>query len=373
MSALQCATPPSASGPLGRVDIVSGSFGAGHDAAAGAIAEQLAEAGVHTRTWDIVDLMPGRLGRIVRSGYLAQVQSAPWSWRWLLDATERHDAVMSSVTRALESTERSLVEIATGEPLGFVSTHPFASQALGHLRGRGRLSCPVTTYLTDMSVHRMWVHPDVDLHLAIHPIAAAAARRLGAREVTAVRPAVSTRFTPPLDREGARRAARAQFALPPDGRLALVTGGSCGIGALIKTARDLLETGPVTPVVLCGSNRRLLDQVRRQPGMVGLGWTSEMPTLLSAVDVLVQNAGGSTSLEAAAMEVPLITYRSIAGHGEANAAALHDARTAIWARRPSELSWALTRSLHSTPHHFGEQAYLPSALSALFPQRSLIA
>ena len=62
--------------PGGLVDIVSGSFGAGHDAAASAIADQLHARGFQTRTWDVVDLMPGRLGRALRSGYLRQVQSA---------------------------------------------------------------------------------------------------------------------------------------------------------------------------------------------------------------------------------------------------------------------------------------------------------
>lgn len=45
------------------VDIVSGSFGAGHDAAAGAIAAQFRSRGYRTRVFDIVDLMPSALGR----------------------------------------------------------------------------------------------------------------------------------------------------------------------------------------------------------------------------------------------------------------------------------------------------------------------
>jgi len=135
--------------PGGLVDIVSGSFGAGHDAAASAIADRLQARGFRTRTWDVVDLMPGRLGRAVRSGYLRQVQSAPASWRWLLHAVERREGVAAGIGRALETTEGGLLEIAADGPAAIVSTHPFASQALGHLRSIGRLEAPVTTYLTD--------------------------------------------------------------------------------------------------------------------------------------------------------------------------------------------------------------------------------
>ena len=55
----------------------------------------------------------------------------------------------------------------------FISTHPFASQVLGRLRASGRLDVPAVTYLVDASVHPLWVHPDVDLHLGLHDGAAA--------------------------------------------------------------------------------------------------------------------------------------------------------------------------------------------------------
>ena len=130
--------------------------------------------------------MPGRLGRAVRSGYLRQVQSAPATWRWLLHVVERHEGVAVGIGRALQTTEGGLLEIAADGPDAIVSTHPFASQALGHLRSGGRLQAPVTTYLTDMSVHRLWVHPGVDEHLAVHDLPAREALALGARSATVV-------------------------------------------------------------------------------------------------------------------------------------------------------------------------------------------
>ena len=154
------------------------SFGAGHDGAASAIADRLHARGFQTRTRDVVDLMPGRLGRAVRSGYLRQVQSAPATWRWLLHAVERHERVAVGIGSALHTTEGGLLEIAAYGPDAIVSTHPFASQALGHLRSTGRLRAPVTTYLTDMSVHRLWVHPGV------HGLPAREALALGARSAT---------------------------------------------------------------------------------------------------------------------------------------------------------------------------------------------
>jgi processive 1,2-diacylglycerol beta-glucosyltransferase len=374
MSSAHSRHPLTPRGRTGLVDIVSGSFGAGHDVAAEAIAEQLRSRGFSTRTWDVVDLMPGPLGRMLRSGYLKQIQSMPATWRWTLGAIEGHDAILRSIVRALRTTEAALLEIAADRPDQFVSTHPFPSQALGHLRASGRTTVPVTTYLTDMSVHRLWVHPGVDTHLAVHQIPADQARRLGAGETRVVNPAVRGSFGTTVRSEFGQRAARRALGLPQDRRhLALVTGGSHGIGQLLESARDLAATGLVTPVVLCGTNTRLLAKVDRDPSMIGLGWVEDVPRALEAVDVVVQNSGGMTSLETRATAVPMVTYRCIAGHGETNAAALAESGIAPWAHDTTQLFQHLLGALHVRPLWSERSWPSTDVVDALFPVPSLIA
>jgi processive 1,2-diacylglycerol beta-glucosyltransferase len=357
-----------------HVDIVSGSFGAGHDVAAEAIARQLHSRGFSTRVWDVVDLMPGHLGRMLRSGYLKQIQAMPATWRWTLGAIDRHDGITRGILRALRSAECALLDIAADRPAHLVSTHPFPSQALGQLRGSGRLSVPVTTYLTDMSVHRLWVHPSVDTHLAVHDIPAQQARRLGARGALVVSPAVRDSFATTVRTRDGQQTARRALGLPEDQRhLALVTGGAYGIGRLFASACDLAATGLVTPVVLCGTNTRLLAKVDRHPSMIGLGWVADMPRVLQAVDVVVQNSGGMTSLETRAAAVPMITYRCIAGHGETNASALDAAGLAPWAHDPQQLRRLLLGALRTRAVWPELPWGATDVVDALFPVSSLIA
>jgi processive 1,2-diacylglycerol beta-glucosyltransferase len=374
MSSVHSRHPLMARDGTGHVDIVSGSFGAGHDVAAEAIAQQLRSRGFSARTWDVVDLMPGHLGRMLRFGYLKQIQSMPTTWRWTLRAIEGHDAIMRSVVRALRTTEAALLDIAAECPDHFVSTHPFPSQALGRLRASGRTTVPVTTYLTDMSVHRLWVHPGVDTHLAVHDIPAGQARRLGAGETRVVSPAIRSSFATTTRSDFGQRAARRVLGLPPDRRhLALVTGGAYGIGQLFESACDLAATGLVTPVVLCGTNTRLLARVDREPSMIGLGWVEDMPRVLEAVDVVVQNSGGMTSLETQAAAVPMVTYRCIAGHGETNAAALDAAGLAPWAHDRAQLAQHLLGALNVRPLWSERPWPTTDVVDALFPVPSLIA
>ena len=141
-----------------------------------------------------------------------------------------------------------------------ISTHPFASQALGRLRSRGRLHVPVVTYLTDLSVHPLWVHRGVDLHLALHEVAARQARSWGG-EATVIDPLVPRALPGLLPAPGLAADYRASWGLAPDARIALVVGGSMGIGELASAAADIAATGLAVPVVVCGHNAALVRRL----------------------------------------------------------------------------------------------------------------
>ena len=350
----------------GLVDIVSGSFGAGHDAAAREIAGRFEERGYLTRTWDVVDLFPLEVGRLLRAAYLQQLQRAPGTWGSLLRGLQHSDRSARLASRALAVTAPGLLRIAADGPDLIVSTHPFASQTLGRLRGAGRIDVPVVTYLTDMSVHPQRVHRSVDLHLALHPIPAEQARSLGGRSAV-VDPLAGCR---PLHLVEPVGALRRRLGLPVSEPLALVTGGAYGIGALDRAAADVSGTGLAHPVVLCARNTALRDHLQGRPGVTALGWRDDLPDVLAAVDVVVQNAGGFTSQQALAAGVPQVSYRCIPGHGETNAAALEQAGLVAWARTADELPRVLGEALARPPVR--EAVRTPGGhdlVDVLFPQR----
>src|SRR5256886_17218574 len=86
-----------------------------------------------------------------------------------------------------------------------------------------------------------------------------------------------------------------------------------------------------------------------------------MPALVRAADVVVQNAGGLTSLEAMAAGVPVLSYRCLPGHGTTNAAALDAARLPPWIREPAELAGALKGALAGGPPSAGAAPFPPPA------------
>lgn len=317
-----------------RVAIVSGSYGAGHDAAARQIAEALAAAGAQVTTYDVVELLPAGLGRLLKRAYYAQLRRAPRTWTLTLHCVEPGRPLHRTMVGLFGLADQRVLSAVAGSDL-VIATHPFAAQALGSARRRGLLSVPVATYLTDASVHALWVHPRVDLHLAIHDIAAGQARGWGGRAMT----------VQPVVRVGERPGEDPLAAYEIFGPRALVTGGSLGIGELEQSARNILATGLMTPVVACGSNSELRRRLELVPGVVALGWRDDLPDVIAACDCVVQNAGGFTSLEALAAGTPVVTYRPIPGHGITNALGLEQAGLAPWARSPEDLRSVLRQVL----------------------------
>ncbi|MEU1519295.1 glycosyltransferase [Streptomyces sp. NPDC005811] len=322
-----------------RIALVSASLGAGHNGAAAELARRLTTQGHLVDRLDLLDLLPARLGRTVQDGYHRMLVRAPWAYQRIYSRTEWAGGGGPVARALLRSAEDRVLRALPPGTGAVVSTYPGASRVLGNLRLAGRLNVPVVTYLTDFSVYPLWVAPGVDVHLAAHAIPAAQARAAGARDVRVCGPVTDPLFTPPTTAE--RDRARAGFALPRHAPLALLVAGSWGVGPVRQVARGLRECGAAVPVVVCGRNESLARHLHADGVEHAFGWVDDMPGLMCAADVLVQNAGGLTSLEAFASGLPVASYRCIPGHGLMNAAALHEAGAAVWIRNPADLKQTL--------------------------------
>ncbi len=329
-----------------RILFVSASMGAGHDGFARELGRRAEAAGYEVDAVDFLDLLPLHAGRVLRAVYRVQLRVAAWTWGWILPRLGRGATRGWAARIASRLSRRRLLTAVGPDACLVVSTYPLASQALSDLRLRGDLTCQVATFLTDMSVHPLWIAPGVDLHFATHELPAFQARALGARGVRVIGPIVAPAFGPAAAGEANRL--RSELGLPPGRPLALVVSGSWGVGEVIRTVDDLRLAGTVTPVVVCGTNRWLLRAARRRGDVVAFGWVDDMPTLMRACDLVVQNAGGLTLLEARQSGLPLVTYRCLPGHGLTNAEAMQSAGWASWPQDRAALADAVHCALEGS-------------------------
>ncbi|GJF02459.1 MGDG synthase family glycosyltransferase [Pseudonocardia sp. D17] len=320
-----------------RVLVISASVGAGHDGAAAELTARLQRAGVGVDRRDFLDALPRWVGFVLRQGYPISVGRAPGFFEWLFRRLERPGWVQA-VALAVCGWAGFRVRRWTAHGYGVVvSTYPMASQTLGRLKAAGRLDAAVVTFLTDPAVHRLWVHPAVDHHLTVTEATANLGLRLYGTPMRHVGALVGRAFSGPCP-SVRRRQVRAELGLSADGPVALVSAGSLGIGDVPEIVRALRSPGSdVEVVVLCGRNARLRRSLRGRPGVVALGWRTDVAEIMGSADVLVHNAGGLAVTEALTMGLPTVTFRPIPGHGRANAGVLEAAGLAAWPRDGASL------------------------------------
>ena len=310
-------------------------MGGGHDGVARELARRLESQGHATEIQDFLATFPAGFGWFMRWFYRFQLRRAPWSYEVLYKAWVVVPALYRPVVW-LDTflTRRGIARrVRRFRPDVIVSTYPLSSIVLGKLRATRRLNIPAVTFVTDFSVHPLWIHSGVDLHLCIHDDPAAETGRLSRGRTVVCGPVISPRFPAPESKCEARRT----LGIPDDERIVLVVAGSWGVGAVEDTVETIAATGRFTPVTICGHDDKLRRHLEsRRLGHV-VGWTDQMPLFMRAADAMVENAGGLTSLEAFASRLPVVSFRPIPGHGRANAAALSRAGVARFAADEEEL------------------------------------
>ncbi len=209
-------------------------------------------------------------------------------------------------------------ELAAFEPQVVVATQVNLAALLTFLkRLNGYRSIPAVAVTTDFGAHGFWVQPSIDHYcVGTEEVARELAERgapAASVHVTGI-PLMPEFAAPPPPRDG-RRA----LGLDPERPTVLVTGGGYGIG-VVRALRELAadELG-YQVVVLAGhapeAVRRSLDSIveRRPERLKVLAWTTEMPSLLRAADVVVGKPGGLSVAEALACGRPFLACCSLGG------------------------------------------------------------
>jgi processive 1,2-diacylglycerol beta-glucosyltransferase len=305
-----------AGGP--RALLLSGSLGMGHDVMAEACADSLRGRGWQTRTVDSLRLMGGRAGSAGEGVFRGMVAvpglydayhfSGLRTGGWAATATDvaARRFLVPKMRRELDRERADLV----------VSVFATGASAASRLKA-DYPGLVTAVFCTDVCVHRLWVHENTDLYLVTSRTAGRYVRRFHPDGRVAVVPTPVRRqfYDAPTQED-----ARAELGIPPEDRCVLLMSGSWGLGPLVDCARALAEAG-VWVVAVAGRNKRLAGELaelaRRVPRIVPVGFATNVPTLMSAADLVVTSSGDTCS-EARVIGRDLLLLDVIPGHGRDN-------------------------------------------------------
>lgn len=320
-------------------------MGAGHDGAAREICKKLDAYGYETKIVDFLDASP-IAGKILYDTYHFQMERSPWTYSAMYWAWSKFN-VLTRVTTLIFGLlfERRLRQWATEyQADAIVSTYPFASVVLGRARRKriNPLRVPAITFLTDFAVHPLWVHEGIDEHVCVSPSAASGVRHLlQSPRISVSGPFVNEEFFTIRN----KAALREELSLPTEETVVILSAGSWGVGDIESTYRALTQEPGIYPILICGRNEVLYQRIHKVPGGRAIGWTDRMVDYLTAADVVVQNAGGLTALEAFATGTPVVSYKPIAGHGRDNTKRMQLSGVTLYARHHSDLLAAIHQAV----------------------------
>lgn len=325
--------------------IFSTHTGGGHDAAAHAVEQALAELGVVCKVMDSVAFAGTWVSRIVSGSYVKMVQHSPNSFGHMYHFSELVSTPrMKSPVYMMNSAYafRMAKEIRSFGADMIVCTHEFGGHSVTHLKRRGDYDGLLAMIMTDYTFHPFMEDVQADVFCVSHR----GLMKEGMEKCipqSALYPfgiPVSLACRPCLDKRAAKEAA----GLDPDKKQVLMVGGSMGAGNLPGTIAAALaamgEDAHLT--VVCGSNEKVRQKCEQlygdDPRVTVRGRVAPLHPLMGAADVLLTKSGGLTTTEAMTVGTPMVIVHPIRGCETANAEFFEKRGLAVYARSTEDIT-----------------------------------
>ncbi len=330
-----------------KILILFSDTGGGHRSAAQAVIEALEEKHPGGFALDMVDVFkayaPYPLNRAPEL-YPAMVKS-PSLWRLgyrMFEGRRRGQVLMDSLWPWVRPAARQLVREHPADLV--LCVHPLFVTPV--LRALGKNHPPFITVVTDLvTPPYYWFHRRVDVCVVPTEEVRHNALKCGlsADQIRLFGLPVGKKFLQP----GNRTEIRTRLGWPLDRPMVLLIGGGEGMGPLYETARHIARLNPECGLcVIAGKNDKLKQRLEKAEWKIPVfiyGFTTDMPDLMKAADILVTKAGPGTITEALVSGLPMILYSRIPGQEDGNVRYVVEEGAGRWAPGAEKTAKAVRR------------------------------
>lgn len=264
------------------------------------------------------------LDKTVCDGYHFLATKTPKVFGQLYRKTNEESFLSDLVTRFSSVFSQKLIPLMKAEqPDVVISTHPFATEMVSHLKSAGVVSAPLICLMTDYGPHRAWIADRVDAYVVANP------GMIPEMELMGVPKEKIYPFGIPVDHvfftKGDKPSLLTKFGLEPGVPTVLIMAGSFGVANILKIYKSIVKLDTKFQiVVITGRNRKLYsafeEVMPESPKKTKLVFfTNEVENYMHAADLLITKPGGLTVSEALACGIPLAVFDAIPGQEEDNA------------------------------------------------------
>jgi processive 1,2-diacylglycerol beta-glucosyltransferase len=301
-----------------KILIMTAGFGEGHNTAARNISEALQkDPEVTTRVVDIYTVTHPRVTKVLQKGYLFAINKWPFLWELAFNFLN-HPGHLEKTLVMAGPLKRALGKvIGEFQPDVLISTYPLYAFLIHQLREECHPACrvPLTTVITDSTaVNTSWYRLGSDFFVVVDEETAVILKtdQIAAEKIKALGFPVAPRLVD--------LATQPQPETPP---WKILYHPSSKLFPTLQLLQKLRQMPEIEVTVVTGRLEKLHAALVHSPLIDGkkiklLGWTDQMPELLTSHHLYIGKAGGATVHEAMAAQCPILVSHVVPGQEEGN-------------------------------------------------------
>lgn len=332
-----------------KILIFSASIGNGHNQAAKAMQESLAQQGYTSMIIDTLEYISPTFHKILLESYMNLLKLSPKMWGRIYHNTEKTRFFDMNVLMNKLLANKLKKLISSVNPDAFIATHPFASCMLSVLKGRNEWKEPIYTIITDYTIHPSWINHHINYYFIAHEqlYYLVDIYRQDYQKYKPMGIPIMKKYSQPLENEHIRE----KLALQPQQKCVLLSGGGLGLGSMEQVLEGLDHIDdPLKTFVLTGTNEKLFRRVSSRSyrhQVVPLKFIDNFHEYLHVADLIVTKSGGLTTAEVMSKKVPMIVYNPLPGQEERNSHFLLNNGCAVHANVTEQLIYFIEELLQN--------------------------
>ena len=322
------------------------SYGGGHLNAAKSIDEYIKKNynNAETELIDCMKYVNKTVEKITTGAYREMAKKAPWAWGTIYSTSQKGPlAHLSSRSNKIMAI-KLLKLLREKKPDLIISTHPFSSQMCSYLRRKGKIHAKIATIMTDFAPHDQWLvgHDFTDYYFVAHDNMKQylISQKIPENKIFVSGIPISNRFLKLYNKTEILN----EYNLSKDKKIILFFGGGefgLGKSKTLQVFESFVSSNEnIQIIAISGRNEKMkagfeeiVNKYNANEFVRILGFTNQVPELMSISDLVVTKPGGLTTSESLASHLPMVIINPIPGQEEENAAFLESKGIAIWLKK----------------------------------------
>ena len=334
-----------------KVLIFYASYGGGHLNAAKSI-ENCIKNNYNDIDVELIDCMKyvnKTIEKVTTAAYREMAKKVPWAWGRIYSDAQKGPLAHIS-TRSNKILAIKLLKLLREKnPDLIISTHPFGSQMCSYLKRKNKISAKIATIMTDFAPHDQWLvgHEFTDYFFVAHDKMKQylISKDVSENKIYATGIPISDKFKVNYNRFEIIK----EYNLDENKfTILFFGGGEFGLGKtrtvqifenfVKETLKHNLQI-----IAISGKNPKMktafeeiVDNNQARDNAKIIGFSTEVPKLMSISNLVVTKPGGLTTSESLASNLPMVIINPIPGQEEENAEFLESKGIAVWIRKSDD-------------------------------------